>query len=848
MYSKKGEVLVYVGLVLAFIVLGSLAFWSQKSSLTASLTGASISIQHHVAGHYPQAVAVQMINTSENGFVITTSLARNINGSLVSNQNISLSGLGSFLNINISLIRNTTHGNIVNVSFAWQLARSNGSIMLNRTMVNTTANQSSFVQTVGFGLLPDGIYNVSLFIENLTVDGSTVGEINLSAAFEVGIDTVAPAVTQLLLNTSTALNASNFTNSGVLEFNITANDSTLTVQEVKLGYTNNFRNGTEVNITVPRNYSNYAVQLALSTLTDGLYSLIVYANDTVNNFNNSVANLSFRIDRTPPNVSVFLMNISNSTNIGGGLDDAGGVVQINATLNDSTTSVDTVKFGFYNVANGSRWNITATKQDSYWTINVEINRTCTGQHDITIYGNDTLNNLNNTVSNLTFRVIRVGSPPTTPSQCEGIPSPSTPSRSSSESGGSGKYTPPSQLAAPTAEQAAMAQQIQQPQQQQQQPQPTAEEIAQQRLQEKQAYVQNYIAVQTGEEQPAAEAETEIGEAVGVGTTTESLGETETETISITNSGSETFTMDAEVEAPSLPPLPNPQKAKEKLKEEVLAAFPDKSAEEIEQLLAEQIESLQLLEQENVQYLIGEQYSFGAFLGGGAGLTGGAVAVEPAAELPSQKPELTRQRLTPKQQPAKPSLSGIYPTKERIGGKLLKTELEGLDEIVVPPGATIEKEIQVRRGLSLSPQPIKISFVSEGQKMLQKELPAGKVVTGGAVDVDQEANTFDLYFVLPPSEKAGGAGTYQLELMIEKEASVSPSLPARLLALLLGRQKKHLLYSELFGPFHIPAQQGYIFAQQFAYDEQLYSGQMTLVTKVYRQGKIMAEQRYPVTLG
>jgi hypothetical protein len=54
------------------------------------------------------------------------------------------------------------------------------------------------------------------------------------------------------------------------------------------------------------------------------------------------------------------------------------------------------------------------------------------------------------------------------------------------------------------------------------------------------------------------------------------------------------------------------------------------------------------------------------------------------------------------------------------------------------------------------------------------------------------------------------------------------------------------YAEEFGPFDIQSQ-GLIFAQQFLYDGKIYNGDFSVVQRIYRDGKKVAEQRYPVVM-
>ena len=263
-----------------------------------------------------------------------------------------------------------------------------------------TRNGSIFVGVLDTALLIDGIYNAYVSAND------SVGNANRSFVnITFGVDRVAPNVTQFLLNDSYGvLNASNFTG-GVVAFNLTVNDSTLSVETVKVGVTGGVL-ANETNYTLAKNFSGYHAAVNLnSILSDGFYTLRVYANDTINNLNNSLANLSFRLDRTPPNATQFLLNDSygvlNASNF------TGGVVAFNLTVNDSTLSVQTVKVGVTGGILANETNYTLAKNFSGYHAAVNLNSILSdGFYTLRVYANDTINNLNNSLANLSFRLDR----------------------------------------------------------------------------------------------------------------------------------------------------------------------------------------------------------------------------------------------------------------------------------------------------------------------------------------------------------------------------------------------------------------------------------------------------------
>ena len=168
----------------------------------------------------------------------------------------------------------------------------------------------------------------------------------------------------------------------------------------------------------------------------------MFANDTVNNMNNSLSNLSFRLDRTPPNVTTVIVgNLTGKDyyNMSIGLSEE--LLGFNATINDSTTTVHTVKFSF-NSTNGTEENITVVVVNSVWNVTLNLSRLTEGAHSIRIYANDTLGNLNKTeyaTFNLdrTLPTVSVSCSPSGPTSGETVTCTCTAS-----DGGSGLQTSP----------------------------------------------------------------------------------------------------------------------------------------------------------------------------------------------------------------------------------------------------------------------------------------------------------------------------------------------------------------------------------------------------------------------
>lgn len=262
----------------------------------------------------------------------------------------------------------------------------------------------------------DGLYTVtvyandSIYCAGYAPSGGAPSQsycgpnINLTTNLNFALDTTAPNVTGFVMNFTNASNLS-LSSVGKIEFNVTANDSTTSVQSVKIGYHNG--NGTELNLSANRNSTRWSVELPVSTITDGVYTIQYYVNDSVNNFNQSRNNsngpLTFTLDRIGPMISSFWMNTSNATNFSSSMFSS---LIFNATVNDTTSTVTNVLFGFYN-GNSTGVNITATKGVAgVWsaTVNNQLND---GVYTVLLAANDTVSNLNTSIANLTFTLDRI---------------------------------------------------------------------------------------------------------------------------------------------------------------------------------------------------------------------------------------------------------------------------------------------------------------------------------------------------------------------------------------------------------------------------------------------------------
>ncbi|MDP3989798.1 MAG: PGF-pre-PGF domain-containing protein [archaeon] len=184
------------------------------------------------------------------------------------------------------------------------------------------------------------------------------------------------------------------------------------------------------------------------------------------------------------------------------------------------------------------------------------------------------------------------------------------------------------------------------------------------------------------------------------------------------------------------------------------------------------------------------------------------------------------------------LSGLTYTGEKISGKLLQSSLGTCGEIRVKPGETFESTCKLKRGIASQSDSFKITFTSQGKEVFQKDVGPKQGVIGTALDVDQKQGLLEFYMLIPERVDEIKDGeeefdNYYLEISLDKD-DVN-----------LGES---VIYSDYFGPYKIRRDEGFVFAQQLAYDSQRYVGEYNIRTKVLNKNRVVAEHLFVENLG
>ncbi len=147
--------------------------------------------------------------------------------------------------------------------------------------------------------------------------------------------------------------------------------------------------GADFNVTATNGSGHWVAEYNVSTLAEGIHTITVFANDTNNGVNNTES-ITITTDYTAPTTSY--VSPTASANF--------SVRSSNQTFNVSIFELnypDTTYFMFDN-ASGTAFNVTATNQSGHWAASYNVSTLAEGSHIVTLYTNDTVGNVNNTVT------------------------------------------------------------------------------------------------------------------------------------------------------------------------------------------------------------------------------------------------------------------------------------------------------------------------------------------------------------------------------------------------------------------------------------------------------------------
>ncbi len=273
---------------------------------------------------------------------------------------------------------------------AWMQWRYPNGTVQNLTLSNMSSTEfSSNVTSLNKGQHSYQVFGAAV--------GGVTGETG-SRTFTV--DNIAPLLTLLapLNGTTLDLEPYNFTakvddehsSVSTVWFNISNSNASFLYPALQ----NNTAASNDSNVTYSKVWIS---QINLSQFVDGSYTVTVYANDTLDNRNNSgLVSVSF--SRGPVPVEEFL-NVYVTKPIAGEIYKT-ELISLNVTVN-SSRNISTVTANLTNVSGNVSGNISLTAvQDnsSAWIASVNMSTLAEGNHTVVVIAQDVLGKMNDTVS------------------------------------------------------------------------------------------------------------------------------------------------------------------------------------------------------------------------------------------------------------------------------------------------------------------------------------------------------------------------------------------------------------------------------------------------------------------
>ncbi|MEK6811019.1 MAG: Ig-like domain-containing protein [Nanoarchaeota archaeon] len=317
------------------------------------------------------APAVVANLTLQNGFNVTT-------GTSVLN----ISVIDSLVNLG------SVYFNITNATDSYQR------VIINATNATAGASHNNryFNATWNVSAFGDGLYNITIFAND------TLANMNSSVSFQVRVDSLAPASVNF-----TSLSSGNNV-SGTFVFNLSVSDLNSSIRSVMLNITNSTGAQNSTVFATLETGNIWVASVVTTGYNDGSYNITAYVNDTAGNQNTSVLVNRVIFDNTAPNVAV--ANFSNPLIIGQNYSNtAFGVLVLNVSLSDITSSIQAVYFNITNSSGVQNTTFTATNSaGNQWNATLNTNNYLDGLYNITVFVNDTSGNINSSarVHSLTF--------------------------------------------------------------------------------------------------------------------------------------------------------------------------------------------------------------------------------------------------------------------------------------------------------------------------------------------------------------------------------------------------------------------------------------------------------------
>src|SRR3989338_6042761 len=303
---------------------------------------------------------------------------------------------------------------VLEVNMSFDNASGVGGTAFNRTAANFSGYWNVTLENISANLT-DGLHTIRIMAND------RFNHSNRTSTFTFRVDREVPNASNLnimgMLTPAALTDTVNFSENvvaqyGMITFNVTGIDGVTDMATVNMSFDNASGNagGTAFNRTAVTFSGTWNVSFPniSSNFSDGLHTVRVMANDRFNHSNRTTT-ITFRVDREPPNVSLTLRGITNSS-YSSSTDflafannsnfTTGARVLFNASVIDGSIGVLEVNISFSNLTGdgGTAFNRTAANLSGNWNItfeNIASNFT-DGLHRLVVMANDRFNHSNRT--------------------------------------------------------------------------------------------------------------------------------------------------------------------------------------------------------------------------------------------------------------------------------------------------------------------------------------------------------------------------------------------------------------------------------------------------------------------
>ncbi len=200
-------------------------------------------------------------------------------------------------------------------------------------------------------------------------------------------------------------------------------------------------------------------------------------------------------------------------------------------------------------------------------------------------------------------------------------------------------------------------------------------------------------------------------------------------------------------------------------------------------------------------------------------------------------------------------SGIKYSQELVTANPLRAALKNKEQFDVKPGENIDKVFNIQSGIAEQVRGITLVFTTDDGQVIEKQIQVSESQgIGSVIDINPEKGALDVYMKIPQVEvNSEDIRNYQLEINIDKfaDSKIQPwqtRVPLKLaptrsaLQTIWGEQTA---FGELYGTFPVREKNSKIFAQQLLYNTACYDGTFIVRTKVYEENNVLVEDRYTV---